>query len=234
MLNSFIFLLLYFTKGESFLLHEVNDVQRNFRQELIDYKSYNKYLPKNYDSGYSQYVYVAPQIEHNRTRREIDTTFKGHPKTREEIWHQNFKMNELEFDQSQSLINLLLKLMEKYMLRCIPIFLYDNFVEKSDELLLQRLFLKLPASYIHGKIDEKYQLMKKNVLNPLDTRCRSYILFIADAMQARSVLGAQIDNKVIVIPRSTQWKLQEFLSSPGSRGNALINFLNFLNFKRKN
>lgn len=29
----------------------------------------------------------------------------------------------------------------------------------------------------------------------------------------RDVLGPQTDNRVILIPRSTQWKLQEFLSS---------------------
>lgn len=224
MFKSFIFLLLYFAGVKSFLMREENDLKRNFHQELIDYKSYNKYLPQNYDSGFSQYVYMAPSIEHNRTRREVDTTFKGHPKTREEIWHQNFKMNELDFDQSESLINLLKKIMEKYMMRCIPVIIYDMFVEKSEGLLLQRLFLKLPVSYLHGKLDEHYNLINKKVVEPLDSRCRSYFLFIADAMQARKVLGPQIDNKVVVIPRSTQWKLQDFLSSPESRGNAILNF----------
>lgn len=226
--KSFLFLLLYCGSGNAFRLHEDNDIQRNFRQELIDYRSYNKYIPKNYDSGFSQYVYVAPALQessNNRTRREIDTTFYGHPKTREEIWHQNFKMNELEFDQSQSLINLLMKILEKYMLRCIPIIIYDHYVEKAEGLLLQRLFSKLPVSYVHGKINEKFKLGNEMVLKPMDLRCRSYVLFMADAMQARKVIGPQIDNKVIVIPRSTQWKLQEFLSSTESRGNAMIYFL---------
>lgn len=220
-----LFLLLYASSTKGFILHEDNDIKRNFHQELVDYKSYNKYLNSQpYDSGYSEYVYVAPQTHHNRTRREVDTTFRGHPKTREQIWHINFKMDELEFDQSQFLINLLLKIVDKYMMRCIPIVLYDMFVEKSEGLLLQRLFLKLPVSYTHGKLDANYTLMNKNVLQPLDSRCRSYILFIADAMQARNVLGPQVDNKVIVVPRSTQWKLQEFLSSPESRGNATLIF----------
>uniref|UniRef100_A0A336KDE3 CSON007744 protein n=1 Tax=Culicoides sonorensis TaxID=179676 RepID=A0A336KDE3_CULSO len=221
----FLYLLLYFTQGNAFLLHEVNDIKRNFQQELIDYKSYKNYLPKvkEYDSGFSQYVYMAPALTQNRTRREVDTTFRGHPKTREQIWHINFKMNELEFDQSASLITLLMKIFDKYMMRCIPIVLYDVYVEKSEGRLLQRLFQKLPISYLHGKINEKSELINKNVMNPLDTRCRSYMLFIADAMMARKVLGPQIDNKVIVIPRSTQWKLQEFLSSPESRD--IINLL---------
>lgn len=39
----------------------------------------------------------------------------------------------------------------------------------------------------------------------------------------KKVIGSQIDNKVVVVPRSTQWKLQEFLSSPLSRD--IINLL---------
>lgn len=43
--------------------------------------------------------------------------------------------------------------------------------------------------------------------------CRSYILFLSDISRTRDVLGPQITNRVILIPRTTQWKLQEFLSS---------------------
>lgn len=37
------------------------------------------------------------------------------------------------------------------------------------------------------------------------------------------IIGAQTTNRVIVISRSTQWKLQEFLASPLSRD--IINLL---------
>lgn len=54
-------------------------------------------------------------------------------------------------------------------------------------------------------------------------RCRSYILFISDVLRTRDVLGPQISNRVILIPRSTQWKLQEFLSS--KQASDIINLL---------
>lgn len=42
-------------------------------------------------------------------------------------------------------------------------------------------------------------------------------------MQTRKILGPQVDNQVILIPRSTQWKLQEFLMAPESRD--IVNLL---------
>jgi hypothetical protein len=66
-------------------------------------------------------------------------------------------------------------------------------------------------------------LNNQQLLEPPDSKCRSYILFLADALMTRRVIGSQIDSKVIIIPRSSQWKLQEFLSSPLSRD--VINLL---------
>lgn len=76
---------------------------------------------------------------------------------------------------------------------------------------------------MHAKINKNYSLNVPGILVSKDSKCRSYILFLADATQTRKVVGSQIDNKVIVIPRSTQWKLQEFLSSSSSRD--IINLL---------
>jgi hypothetical protein len=101
--------------------------------------------------------------------------------------------------------------------------LYDGFVEKSEGFILQRLFEEFPTSFLHGRIGVNFTMENDALLNPPDSKCRSYILFIADALKTRQVIGPQIDNKVIVVPRSTQWKLQEFLSSPLSRD--IINLL---------
>lgn len=216
---------LYSCQGYQY--RETCETKYNFLQDLVDYKSYNKYFTESKhsytDYAFSQYIHVPEPLSENRSRREIDTTFRGHPKTREEIWHQNFQMDSLIFDQSLSLITLLVKIIDKYMLRCIPVVIYDIHVENAEGFLLQRLFQKMPNSYMHGKLNEKYELSNSKVLNPQDTRCRSYIMFLADVMMARKVLGPQVDNKVIIIPRSTQWKLQEFLSSPESRD--IINLL---------
>lgn len=109
------------------------------------------------------------------------------------------------------------------MTACIPVVLYDVFVEQSESYVLKRLFENFPTTFIHGRITKNFTLVDKTLLEPSDSKCRSYILFISDALKTRQVIGPQIDNRVIVVPRSTQWKLQEFLTSPLSRD--IINLL---------
>lgn len=157
------------------------------------------------------------------TKRGIDSTFHGKPKTKPEIWAQNFNLLTQEFAQGTSLVNLMNKIIEKYLGSCIPTILYDEFVEQGEGIILQRLLQRFPTTFIHGKISSNYTLKNKFLLETRDSRCSSYILFVADALKTRQVIGPQINNKVIVIPRSTQWKLQEFLSSPESRD--IINLL---------
>lgn len=81
----------------------------------------------------------------------------------------------------------------------------------------------LRLSYLHGKIDENYKVVNQELLHPYDKSCRSYILFLSDVLRVRDVIGPQTTNRVIVVPRSTQWKLQEFLTSKFS--SDIINLL---------
>lgn len=156
-------------------------------------------------------------------KRGADTTFRGRPKSIQEVWSLNFNMASHEFSQSTSLVELMVKIISKYMSSCIPVVLYDHYVESSEGYILQRLFQEFPTTFMHGKIGENFTLNNRELLDPPDSKCRSYILFVADALKTRLVIGPQIDNKVVVVPRSTQWKLQEFLSSPFSRD--IINLL---------
>lgn len=82
---------------------------------------------------------------------------------------------------------------------------------------------KFEFPYVHGKINENYTLINTRLLDPIDSNCRNYILFLSDALRTRDVLGPQTTNRVIIIPRSTQWKQQEFLSSKLS--SDIINLL---------
>lgn len=181
----------------------------------------------------------------NRVKRYDASVFRGHQKTREERWHTNFKSNgsNLEMEQTHSLVILLNKIVDKYLNACIPIILYDKYVESSDSVILQTFFQvttnehhihlslqwhhfpsqSLKISYLHGKIDANYSVINRNLLFPYDRKCRSYILFLSDAGRARDVLGPQTDNRVVLIPRSTQWKLQEFLASKAA--SDIINLL---------
>lgn len=77
-----------------------------------------------------------------RDIREIDPIFRGNPKTREEMWFQNFNINStnLQVDQAASLVTLLNKIVRKYVKSCVPIILYDKYVEESDSIILQTFF----------------------------------------------------------------------------------------------
>lgn len=66
-------------------------------------------------------------------------------------------------------------------------------------------------------------MINQELLHPYDKSCRSYFLFLSDVLRTRDVLGPQTTNRVVLIPRSTQWKLQEFLSS--KQASDIINLL---------
>nr|QGW45447.1 ionotropic receptor 21a [Bradysia odoriphaga] len=155
-------------------------------------------------------------------KRQVDPIFIGHPKTQQEVWHQNFKIESI-IKVEDILVQLLAKLVEIYLKDCIPIVIYDKYIEESDGVILQRFFKNLNITYIHGKIDRNYKLMNKGILQPLDSRCRSYILFLSDILRARDILGPQTTSRVVIVSRSTQWKQLEFLSSKSA--SDLINLV---------
>lgn len=78
-------------------------------------------------------------------------------------------------------------------------------------------------SYLHGKINDNFTVINQNLLKAQDKNCRSYILFLSEILKARDVLGPQVLNRVILISRSSQWILQEFLSS--KEASDIINLL---------
>lgn len=156
-------------------------------------------------------------------KRYADATFRGNPKTREEVWHQNFNTEGNLFDQTPSLILLINKIISNYLTNCNPVIIYDKAMQTIDGLILQKLFQTFPTTYQHGLVNEKYELVDPSIIEPNDSQCQHYILFLSDAMMTRKVIGPQMHSRVLVIPRSTQWKLQEFLSSPLSRD--IVNLL---------
>lgn len=59
--------------------------------------------------------------------------------SQEQIWHQSFRMDSIiKFDDV--LVQLMVQLVEIYLKDCIPIILYDKYVEESDGVILQRFF----------------------------------------------------------------------------------------------
>ncbi|XP_062703480.1 ionotropic receptor 21a-like [Aedes albopictus] len=200
----------------------------SLHEALIAYKSYDVEARRNrfYELSSEQYISGGfestndtcdARDDHARVKRYNDPTFRGNPKTREQVWANNFAHVIMRDQQSISLVKLLIRIVNKYLSACIPIILFDVYVEQRETYVMEALFREFPTTYICGKISSNYTLQNPELLVPSAAQCRSYILFISDVMMVRKVLGPQLTNHVIVVPRSSQWKLQDFLSSKESR-----------------
>ncbi|XP_020800884.1 ionotropic receptor 21a [Drosophila serrata] len=148
-----------------------------------------------------------------RDKRRVDPTFHGNPKPRADLLAGKFHVNSYNFDQTNSLVGLVKKIAEEYLKKCPPIIYYDSFVEKSDGLILENLFKTLPITFYHGEINARYEAKNSHFTSPIDSNCKSYILFLSDPLMTRKILGAQTESRVVLVSRSTQWKLRDFLSS---------------------
>lgn len=131
----------------SFLLtRESNSIINNlinFNSKRIKSQSVDLYPETFY---YSPFINLEPSNDtkvitfSTRSKRNSDTTFRGRPKTVQEVWARNFNLTSMEYQQSTSLVALLNKIITKHFGACIPVILYDAFVEKSEGFVLQRLF----------------------------------------------------------------------------------------------
>ncbi|XP_055633011.1 ionotropic receptor 21a [Toxorhynchites rutilus septentrionalis] len=177
---------------------------------------------KFYELSSEQYFSGEPEVDYGtviveRKKRLSDPTFRGKPKTREQVWAKNFAHIITNEYQAKSLVKLLIKVVTKYLHACIPLILFDGFVEQTESYIMEALFTEFPMTYTCGKIGPNYTLDNPDLLRSASSKCRSYILFISDVMMTRQVIGPQLTDYVIVIPRSRQWKLQDFLRSKDSR-----------------
>lgn len=147
---------------------------------------------------------------------------KSHEKPQPVKWAEAFLGRDLQFDQIPSLVNLLNKIALEYLSGCHTIILYDSVVEESDGLILQRLLKSFPLDYIHGTISSNYRISSIDILNTSD-KCVNYVIFMADVMRCLDVIGEQNTRKIVVVARSSQWRVHEFLASEVSR--TLVNLL---------
>ncbi|KAH8260334.1 hypothetical protein KR026_009693, partial [Drosophila bipectinata] len=148
-----------------------------------------------------------------RQKRRVDPTFHGNPKPRADLLAAEFHVNAYNFDQTNSLVGLVNKIAEEYLKKCPPVIYYDSFVEKSDGLILENLFKTLPITFYHGEINSRYEAKNTHFTGHIDSSCKSYILFLSDPLMTRKILGPQTESRVVLVSRSTQWKLRDFLAS---------------------
>ncbi|XP_037709240.1 ionotropic receptor 21a [Drosophila subpulchrella] len=148
-----------------------------------------------------------------RQKRRVDPTFHGNPKPRRELLASKFHVNSYNFGQTNSLVGLVNKIAQEYLNKCPPVIYYDSFVEKSDGLILENLFKTIPITFYHGEINAGYEAKNARFTSHIDSNCKSYILFLSDPLMTRKILGAQTESRVVLVSRSTQWRLRDFLSS---------------------
>nr|AXY83434.1 putative ionotropic receptor 4 [Conopomorpha sinensis] len=149
-------------------------------------------------------------------KRAIDPVFHGHPKTREEKWNDNILNATSAFDQNPSLITLLHRLTTKYLNDCVPVILYDKEVATREGHLFQELFKNFPVSYVHGSIGDNNLVRNPAILKPVK-ECVNYILFLAEIKRCDKAIGMDSSNKVVIVARTSQWAIQEFLAGKISR-----------------
>ncbi|XP_013175739.1 PREDICTED: uncharacterized protein LOC106123874 [Papilio xuthus] len=149
-------------------------------------------------------------------KRAIDPVFHGNPETKEELWHEHFLREMNPNNLRSSLISLLHNITLTYLKDCTPIILYDKKVKTEEIQLFQNFLKNFPTSFTHGYIDDNNKLKEPNLLT-IRQHCLHYIVFLSDVKRIANVLGKQSESKVIVVARSSQWTVHEFLSSHLSR-----------------
>ncbi|XP_049878179.1 ionotropic receptor 21a [Pectinophora gossypiella] len=150
------------------------------------------------------------------SKRSVDPVFHGHPKTREELWNEHFLNESSAFDQTPSLIKLIHNITLTYLTDCTPVILYDYQVKSKEDYMFQNLLKGFPVTFVHGYIDDNYRVAEPKLLHPV-RECLHYIVFITEVKKSAIVLGKQSDCKIVLIARSSQWAVQEFLAGPQSR-----------------
>ncbi|XP_057657728.1 ionotropic receptor 21a [Diorhabda carinulata] len=146
----------------------------------------------------------------------------SHEKTQPEKWAEMF-LNKKQPEKRLDLVMLLKKITFQYLSDCTPIILFDSFTVKNDNLFLEKLLNNFPLAYINGRIMDDYNIKLHVSYERMQPTCFSYLLFMEDVMKSTRVIGEQTKSKVVVIARSSQWRVIDFLSHEESR--YLVNLL---------
>lgn len=137
--------------------------------------------------------------------------------------NRNLKKGRNMRKQTDSLVKLLIKIVREYLMDCPPIIFYDDYINTSLDSVLDKLLKHFPTTYYHGEINPRHQLVNANLTKPIDSHCKSFLLFLSDPIIANDIIGPQLQNRVVLISTSALWKLKEFLTSKKSA--KLINLL---------
>lgn len=140
---------------------------------------------------------------------------KSHEKPQWLKWSEAF-LGEETLDQQAYMVKLLKRITTEHLLECTPVILYDEFTELHDNLILQKLLSGFPTPYFHGQIGSDYKTTMKKTLST-EKSCMSYMLFIKDVTKVIDIIGENTYNKIVIVAKSSQWRVIDFLSREESR-----------------
>lgn len=180
--------------------------------QLIDHQKHNEFEWRNFNK-----IAKSPKVSNLRAGDEV---FRGHPKTREELWNVHFLNESTAFDQTPSLIQLIHNITLTYLTDCTPVILYDSQIKES--YFFRNLLRGFPVTFVHGFINDNNHLAEPRLLRPVQ-ECIHFIVFLTEVKRVSKVLGKQSDSKVVVVAKSSQWAVQEFLA--GSQSRMYVNLL---------
>ncbi|XP_044763252.1 ionotropic receptor 21a [Coccinella septempunctata] len=139
--------------------------------------------------------------------------------SRNEKWKKFFIDKKFEDSTMKtSLIDLVADLSQRYLRKCTPLITYDVANENVEHPFVNDLLRKFGQPHIHGDVQGKNSSMFA-----YNKTCKVYILFIEDVMDSYKILGAQDKNKVIIVTKSSQWRVHEYLASRSSQ--KIVNLL---------
>lgn len=209
----------YIISSQEIISYHSESLLKNASRNLLWNKKITSIIKEHNDFAYhyESDLHFGNRIKNVKSKRAVDPVFHGHPKTREELWYERFLNRSSVFDQTPSLIKLIQNITLTYLNECTPVILYDSQIKLKESYLFQNLLRNFPVSFVHGYINEHSQLQEPKLLQPV-RECLHFIIFLSDVKVSAKVLGKQSESKVVVVARSSQWAVHEFLSSSFSRG----------------
>lgn len=159
-------------------------------------------------------------LDSNLSKRALQ---KSHEKPRiQKLSNRFLEPNVYSEDPDSSLINLLSKIANDYLYDCTTAILYDNYTNNQDNVFLRKFFQQYPLIHVHEAIPENYYIPIGESFQ-LDNKCVHFIIFIKDVMRCQDIISKRSE-KVVVVAKSSQWRVQEYLTSEFSReiANLLI------------
>ncbi|XP_044742097.1 ionotropic receptor 21a [Chrysoperla carnea] len=146
----------------------------------------------------------------NVTKRALE---KSHELPQIEKWFNKIMGKNYSVSKhDSSLVNLLLTISNQYLNACIPIILYDQNIQNQNVEMFDELFQQFPTTFYHGTVVNNTIQEKRLLIRNLKY-CRSFILFSTDIMNTPKIIPKQHSEYVIVVSQSSQWRIQEFLST---------------------